>query len=450
MKWTNEQEYALEKMRNGCNVFITGEAGTGKSEVVKAFIKEAEENGKNVLITAPTGIAADNLNGETLHRTFNAEIGVISNRKRPKSRNDLLEITDVIVIDEISMCRIDLFEYVANLILAENDFRQREAFLQTTDRTDPIQLIVLGDFLQLPPVVTDDDKELLYKFYGDVGKGFAFQSVLWDALDFSYINLKEIVRQEDTAFKNVLSKIRIGENKRACADFLMRQSSPIPFDNESSVYLCGRNARVADVNEKCLAALPGAIEEYESDVYGDIKASDKFAEDILTLKPGCKVIMTVNDPERRFKNGSMGKYVGSDIFCLKVKIISTGEIVSVTRFGKEVTKPVPVEKEKKVTYFDDAGNKQVKTEVVTEIDHEVVGTFVQYPMRLAYAITIHKSQGQTFDYANIDPYCWDDGQFYTAVSRGKRLENICFTGSIRDSYIKTSRAVLKKFANLLK
>ena len=128
MKWTETQELALEKMRSGTNVFLTGEAGTGKSEVIKAYIQELRDCEKNILITAPTGIAADNLGGETLHRVFEADIGVISNRKRPKSRNNLMKATDVIIIDEISMCRIDLFEYVAQIIITENEYRQQERF----------------------------------------------------------------------------------------------------------------------------------------------------------------------------------------------------------------------------------------------------------------------------------------------------------------------------------
>lgn len=455
MKWTNTQEYALEKMRDGDNVFLTGEAGTGKSEVVKAFIRELEEAGKNILITAPTGIAADNLDGETLHRVFEADIGVISNRKRPKSRNDLMKATDTIIIDEISMCRIDLFEYVAQIILTENEYRQQERFkadmgVEPDGRTDDIQLIVLGDFLQLPPVITKDDAEILPKFYGDnVGKGFAFQSLLWDTFNFTEINLTEIVRQEDVAFKKVLSRIRVGKEKRACVNFLQNKSSSFPFDNDESIYLCGINRRVAEVNENKLANLPGETIELHADCDGDIRSTDKFADDTILLKPGCKVMMTVNALDGTFKNGSMGKFIRETRgdFCkeLVIELAGSGDIIHVGRYSKTITKPVPEEKERKVKYIDDDGVTRYRTEKYTEIKHEEVGSFSQFPLKLAYAITIHKSQGKTFEYVNIDPYCWDDGQFYTAVSRGKRLENICFTGVIRESFVKTSKEVLQKF-----
>ena len=459
MKWTKMQEYALEKMRNGDNVFLTGEAGTGKTEVMKAYINELREAGKNILITAPTGIAADNLGGETLHRVFEADIGVISNRKRPKSRNDLMKATDVIVIDEISMCRIDLFEYVAQIILVENEYRQMERFqadmgVEFSGRTEDIQLIVLGDFLQLPPVITKDDAEILPKFYGDIGKGYAFQSLLWDTFNFTDINLDEIVRQEDVAFKKVLSRIRIGKEKRACISFLQNKSSSFPFDNDTSIYLCGINKRVAEVNENKLAKLPGDVIQLDAISGGDVKSTDKFAEDTILLKPGCKIMMTVNALDGQFKNGSMGKFIkevdsgfGKELL---IEIADSGELIRVGRYTKTITKPVPEEKEKKVKYIDDDGITKTKVEKVITINHEEVGSFTQFPLKLAYAITIHKSQGKTFEYVNIDPYCWDDGQFYTAVSRGKKLENICFTGNIQERFIKTSVEVLKKFPNLAK
>ena len=458
MKWTETQELALEKMRSGTNVFLTGEAGTGKSEVIKAYIQELRDCEKNILITAPTGIAADNLGGETLHRVFEADIGVISNRKRPKSRNDLMKATDVIIIDEISMCRIDLFEYVAQIIITENEYRQQERFkadmgVEPDGRTEDIQLIVLGDFLQLPPVITKDDAEILQKFYGDnVGKGFAFQSLLWEAFDFEVINLTEIVRQEDVAFKTVLSRIRVGNAKRACIEFLQNNSSSFPFDNDESIYLCGINKRVAEVNENKLAKLPGDAIELDAISNGDIRSTDKFADDTILLKPGCKVMMTVNALDGTFKNGSMGKFIreakGDFGKELVIELAGSGDIIHVGRYNKTITKPVPEEKERRVKYIADNGIIQYRVEKYTEIKHEEVGSFSQFPLKLAYAITIHKSQGKTFEYVNIDPYCWDDGQFYTAISRGKRLENICFTGMIKESYVKTSKEVLKKFPRI--
>lgn len=465
MKWTKMQEYALEKMRSGCNVFLTGEAGTGKSEIVKAFIEEAKASEKNILVTAPTGIAADGLGGETLHRTFNAEIGVISNRKRPKSRNDLMEITDIIVIDEISMCRIDLFEYVASIIMTENNFRnqerdeQRLGIRSEKEEIRDIQLIVLGDFLQLPPVVTKDDAEMLPRFFPNIKKGYAFESPIWDFMGFECINLTEIVRQDDAIFKKILSRIRVGKDKQACVDFLMRQSSTTPFNNESSIYLCGINKKVNEVNEYQLGQLPGKLYSFYADADGDIKASDEFAEDTIQLKEGCKIMLTVNDPSGEYKNGTMAKFIGTEEsewpeYTWIIARITSGpqkeNVIKIGRITKEITKPVPVTKERKMKYIDENGDTKTKVEEYSVIEHEKVGFFTQYPVKLAYAITIHKSQGQTFDYVNIDPYCWDDGQFYTAVSRGRKLGNICFMSDVRAKYIKTSPVILKKFSSILK
>lgn len=468
-KMTDGQKRALQLMLNGANVFLTGEAGTGKSEVVKTFIRMAEEDGKNLLITAPTGTAADNLHGETIHRCFDAKIGVQKNSRTLTERKDVLKVADILIIDEISMCRFDLFEYVARRIVFENEERARDRMKKSVGYLDDaevkehdLQVIVLGDFYQLPPVITDDDRvELssIYKF--DFGKGYAFMSPYWKMLGFEGIVLTEIIRQEDAAFKQILSEIRQANqnSKNTCIDFLMRNSSGFLMTDDESIFLVPTNKKCNELNNKELDKLQSRSEIYHSKVDGDVNSSDKFAEDEILLKEGCKVMMTVNDPDREFVNGSMGivKKLRSETVDI---LLENGTIITVGDATKEITKPVVKEKKikrlmKEATLDEDGQPKvdsngnvimhEVLREVVEEeIVHEKVGTFSQIPVRVAYAITIHKSQGKTFSKINLDPYAWDDGQFYTALSRGKKLENIFFMNNIRPSYIKTS-AEVKRF-----
>ena len=207
---TNDQDSCLRELKSGVNALVTGSAGTGKSFVISEFILWCGSTGKNVMVTAPTGIAALNIGGTTLHRAFRVPLEVLNldyptisavsngcdeivrslSRSGEDNESALLH-TDVIIIDEISMCRIDLFDYIAVRVLALNFYRQRVG-------KQAIQVVLVGDFLQLPPVVLPRDKEVLNHIYGgDCGKGYAFQSRFYGEFGFKCLTLREVVRQKD-------------------------------------------------------------------------------------------------------------------------------------------------------------------------------------------------------------------------------------------------------------
>ena len=475
---TAGQIRALDSMLSGNNVFLTGEAGTGKSAVTEIFIEEAERSGKSVLVMAPTGTAADNLGGSTIHRCFKANIGIQKNNTNLSKRMGILRLADIIIIDEISMCRFDLFDYVARRILFENTKRiddrrfaeRRNAkFIQEDDKTypvkpDDIQLIVIGDFYQLPPVISDNDKVELDNYYKgfDYGDGYAFESKCWDLMSFDPVMLTEVVRQKDETLMKVLRVVRHADqkNKYPCISWLHNESSSCEMDGDDSIFLFGTKKKCKERNDFEMEKLDTPEKHYFAEIDGEVRQDDKFSDDDLVLKKGCRVMLTINDQDERFVNGSIGvvKRLGND--AIDILLSESEQLVTVGMFTKEIIKPIERECETEerveeqaidehgLLMTDKDGNpvmKMVTKKVTrTEISREKVGSFTQLPVIVAYAITIHKSQGKTFSKINLNPYAWDNGQFYTALSRCKTIENVYFEAPIMPKYIKTS-ANVKKF-----
>ncbi|MBR1939296.1 AAA family ATPase [Candidatus Saccharibacteria bacterium] len=410
-KLTAGQQEALDAMLNGQNVFLTGDAGTGKSYVLQEFLKKVGKR-KNVICCAPTGIAALRLkNGSTIHRAFRLPFLQAYDYHKHAHPTDEILNADVIVIDEISMCRVDLFDYIAEIIFEANDKTGYER-----------QVIVVGDFFQLPPVLRADEREVLRYKYPEIQAGFCFAGVNWQRFDFMPFVLTEVIRQAEPEYVAMLNSARVG--KRECLGYFNERAitnGQIPHD---AICLVPTNAKAAAINKMRLAELGGEAAIFAARTDGTVNAGDKCAEDELILKPDARVIALCNDQD--YKNGQIGtvRRIYKDYVNVRW---DNGRTSDVEMHDWNIMRP------------------QWDGEV---IKHEIVGTFTQLPLRLAYAITIHKSQGQTYARANVDPLCFGVGQLYVALSRCETIEGLSLMRRAYPSALRSSAEVADFYANL--
>ena len=411
---TEEQKKLITIAKTGRNIFLSGGAGTGKSYVMQKLISELRKEGKKVLVTAPTGIAAIHVGGATLHRTFQIPFGPCPELKGHIPKEILF--ADVIIIDEISMCRADVFDYVANVIL-KTEVKEKKT----------IQLIVCGDFCQLPPVVANADAECLSSKY----EGFyAFESASWEMFDFLTILLKDIIRQEDKDFARMLNDIRVG--KRAVVGEIYAHSNKNPIKDAITLYATNKKADERNLAE--LHKLNAPITKFTATISGQVNKNEEPVPEEIQLAVGARVMFAINDSEERFANGTFGIVTAVRAGFVKVKI-DDGPVVDIYPFewtiNKYTVKRVP---------------NSAKEEIITE----KIGSFSQIPLRLAYAITMHKSQGQTYEKVNLDPYCFAEGQFYVALSRVKTIDNLHFLVPPKTEYLITDLRVQDLYKNIAK
>lgn len=405
------QKTAFDLMRSGKNVFLSGEAGTGKSYVLRHFLDSVTKS--KVIVCAPTGIAAINVDGATIHRTFKAPIGPVLSD--PVSVPDVVLEADIVIIDEISMCRCDLFDYVAKTIIKAEEMSGRKK-----------QLIVVGDFYQLPPVITDKDREML-----EIAEGFAFQAKLWTHFNFEKVVLTEVVRQgEDVDFVTNLNGIRKGDS--SCLNWIGENASK---KENKGIHLCSTNKTASDINSQAMRKLKGKTRKYESIEQGEVTENDRATSQELNLKLGTRVMMLVNDKEDKYQNGSLGTILELERDSITVELDNGGTIV-VERHKWEITK------------YEVTTKTNEKGKLIKKIEQRVIGTFTQFPVKVAYAITIHKSQGQTYDSVNLHPNCFAAGQLYVALSRVKSIKGLHLVSPLKDDYLITSQAVLNFYEDV--
>ena len=393
------------------SVFLTGKAGTGKSTFLRYI---CEHTKKKHVVLAPTGIAAINAGGSTLHSFFklpfypllpdNPDFSLQRGRiheffKYTKPHRKLLEELELIIIDEISMVRADIIDAV-DRILRVYSRNLREPF-------GGKQILLVGDVFQLEPVVKGDEREILNRFYPTP---YFFSARVFNQIDLVSIELQKVYRQTDATFVGVLDHIRNNTVGAADLQLLNTRYGTQIEQSEADMYitLATRRDNVDHINDKKLAELPGEPVTFSGEITGDFPESSLPTSQELVLKPGAQIIFIKNDFDRRWVNGTIGIISGFDPFEETLYVI--------TDDGKECD--VKRESWRNIRYKYNEEKKQ--------IEEEELGTFTQYPIRLAWAITIHKSQGLTFSRAVIDftGGVFAGGQAYVALSRCTSLEGI--------------------------
>ena len=395
----------------GTHLFLTGKAGTGKTTFLR---KLRAESPKRMIVLAPTGIAAINAGGSTLHSFFklpfypllpdNPDFSLQRGRiheffKYTKPHRKLLEELELIIIDEISMVRADIIDAV-DRILRVYSRNLREPF-------GGKQILLVGDVFQLEPVVKGDEREILNRFYPTP---YFFSARVFNQIDLVSIELQKVYRQTDATFVGVLDHIRNNTVGATDLQLLNTRYGTQIEESEADMYitLATRRDNVDHINDKKLAELPGEPVTFSGEITGDFPESSLPTSQELVLKPGAQIIFIKNDFDRRWVNGTIGIISGFDPFEETLYVI--------TDDGKECD--VKRESWRNIRYKYNEEKKQ--------IEEEELGTFTQYPIRLAWAITIHKSQGLTFSRAVIDftGGVFAGGQAYVALSRCTSLEGI--------------------------
>lgn len=393
------------------SVFLTGKAGTGKSTFLRYI---CEHTKKKHVVLAPTGIAAINAGGSTLHSFFklpfypllpdNPDFSLQRGRiheffKYTKPHRKLLEELELIIIDEISMVRADIIDAV-DRILRVYSRNLREPF-------GGKQILLVGDVFQLEPVVKGDEREILNRFYPTP---YFFSARVFNQIDLVSIELQKVYRQTDATFVGVLDHIRNNTVGATDLQLLNTRYGTQIEESEADMYitLATRRDNVDHINDKKLAELPGEPVTFSGEITGDFPESSLPTSQELVLKPGAQIIFIKNDFDRRWVNGTIGIISGFDPFEETLYVI--------TDDGKECD--VKRESWRNIRYKYNEEKKQ--------IEEKELGTFTQYPIRLAWAITIHKSQGLTFSRAVIDftGGVFAGGQAYVALSRCTSLEGI--------------------------
>lgn len=394
----------------GSNLFLTGKAGTGKT----TFLKNLREHSpKRMVVVAPTGVAAINAGGVTIHSFFQIPFGPylpgrkdlakeVSRMRREKI--NIIRTLDLLVIDEISMVRADLLDCIDDVLR-----RVRRSSLPFGG----VQLLMIGDTQQLTPVVKDDEWLMLQEVY-DTPYFFSSQALL--KTRFTCVELKQIFRQEDERFIDLLNKIRENRVDASTLAELNKRCNPKfnPADSEGYIRLTTHNVVAQNMNEAKLSALKGDSYTYDAKIEGNFPEYAYPTEEHLVLKENAQVMFIKNDssPEKRYFNGKIGVVKSLDENEIVVQDRKTGASITVSR---EIWENMRYEL-----------NPETK-----EIEEVVDGVFEQYPLKTAWAITIHKSQGLTFERAIIDAGAsFSHGQVYVALSRCKRLEGLVLSTPI--------------------
>lgn len=417
----------LEK--TGANLFLTGKAGTGKT----TFLKELKHKSpKRMVVLAPTGIAAINAGGMTIHSFFQLPLSPYlpgttfggGERKRyqfSKVKRNIIRSMDLLVIDEISMVRSDLLDAIDSVM---RRYRRHDLPF------GGVQLLMIGDLHQLAPVVTEREEVMLREYYDTP---YFFSSKALQQAQYLTIELKTVYRQQDGRFISLLNEIR--ENRATDETFNALNQRYIPNftppADSDYIRLTTHNAPANKINEQELDALPASAYSFTAEIEDNFPESSYPADYHLVLKQGAQIMFIKNDSQHRFYNGMIGEVVriGNDEIFVR---------------SKETDEEFELER------MEWTNSKYTLNEETKEIEETVEGVFRQYPVRLAWAITIHKSQGLTFEHAIIDAsHSFTHGQTYVALSRCKSLEGMVLSQPLSRSAVISDQTIEAFNGNLV-
>lgn len=409
---------ALEWIKQGKNVFVTGKAGTGKTTLLRKIRKDYE--GKRVVVTlAPTGVAAENADGYTLHSFLRLPLSPYApNFKKEdlysleESTIDVVRNLDMIIIDEISMVRCDMLD-AADAILRH--------YRDNDKPFGGIQLIMFGDLYQLMPVAKAEDWEKIEEFYQTP---YFFSSAVLCNMEYYICELNQVFRQKDDTFVQALNNIRVGAVRLADINLINSRYVPTPDTrSENAITLMTCNRKTKKYNDEKLEKIDGEAWRYDADV---VNWKEKLPTDkILFLKPGARVMFVKNDNQfKKFVNGTMGWVEETLPDSVIVRRDKSNELIRVEK-----------QRWDQFRFYFDKKTKSIMT--------EIVGSFSQIPLKLAWAVTVHKSQGLTFDEVDIDAAdSFTYGQIYVALSRCRSLKGIRLLEKIPSHKIMADNKVL--------
>ncbi len=391
---TKEFKAAYKAMNETADlIFLTGRAGTGKSTLLNYFRKETK---KKHVVLAPTGVAALNVKGQTIHSFFGFHPAVTPKLVRKAFPNSLplFKALDTIVIDEISMVRADLLDCI-DKALRLNRERPKEPF-------GGVQMIFIGDLYQLPPVVTTEES---YRFESEYSSPYFFSAYVMNGLNVRMIELQTVHRQKESSFVQLLDNLRTDRVSPQDIQTWNTRHEPYfdPQDDPGYIHLTTTNKMAKTRNDYELNQLPGKMWKLKAHTIGELPDRRMPSEELLTVKEGARIMFTTNDPDRRWVNGTLGT-----ISHIHKKALSKSPTLEVGLEDERTVTVTPFKWE----MFEYGHNGEV-------IQEAVVGSYTQYPITLAWAVTIHKAQGKTFDRVLVD-IGWGTfahGQLYVALSR---------------------------------
>ncbi len=417
------------------NLFLTGKAGTGKTTLLQKIVASTH---KNTMVVAPTGIAALNAKGVTIHSLFqlpfasflptSATPPMVESNLRFENRQSLqkhfrmhrnkrrlIENLELLVVDEVSMLRADVLDAMDFML---KSVRKNQLPF------GGVQMLFIGDLLQLPPVVKNEEWDTLKNYYSGI---FFFHAKVIEQNPLLYVELDKVYRQSDTVFLSILNNLRhnqvVPEDVQILNQYVNSNFKPSP--TQKYITLTTHNAKADKINNEALAEIKEKEFEYQADIVDDFPEYIFPLEKTLRLKKGAQIMFIKNDlsPEKRFFNGKLGTITNLSQEEILVELADDGSVIEVQKYEWQ-----------NVRYYSDAQTGQIK--------EEVLGTFTHYPIRTAWAITVHKSQGLTFDKAILDiGSVFAPGQAYVALSRLRSLDGLVLLSPISGNNLQTSSDV---------